>query len=133
MRYFVLKHLQKQITFGVSMHSSSAESTIQSQLRQAVTDIEQRLELLSLSDQTAPARASLAELRTSFSTLVRLLALGPEPEVRACPACGHTVMRAAKLCGYCWTPLLPVAEADADAAPLGPAAEGAPAAGSAPG
>jgi hypothetical protein len=114
------------------MHSSSAESTVQSQLRQAVTDIEQRLELLSLSGQTAQAQASLAELRTSFSTLVRLLALGPEPEVRECPTCKHTVRRAAKLCGYCWTPLLPMTEADA-AAPLAPAAEKAPAAGSAPG
>jgi hypothetical protein len=37
------------------------------------------------------------------------LALGPEPEYRQCPACQHTVMRVATICGHCWTKLTPPA------------------------
>lgn len=93
------------------MHASSAESTVQSELRQTLTNIEHQLDLLALQSQTEPSQRSMAELRTAFSTLVRLLALGPEPEVRTCPACGHIVRRDAKLCGYCWKALEPLPEA----------------------
>jgi hypothetical protein len=43
-----------------------------------------------------------------WTELVQLLALGPEPEVRECPVCHHTGMRAARLCGHCWTKLQPL-------------------------
>jgi hypothetical protein len=46
-------------------------------------------------------------LLASWAALVDLLALGPEPEVRECPACRHIGMRAASRCGYCWTELSP--------------------------
>ena len=51
-------------------------------------------------------------LASAFAQLVALLALGPEPEVRACPACRHIGMRAATLCGNCWTKLIPPTEHD---------------------
>lgn len=46
-------------------------------------------------------------LLASFADLVEQLALGPEPEVRPCPVCQGIVMRAATLCGHCWTRLTP--------------------------
>lgn len=91
------------------MYSTSAESPARTQLRKTLASIEQQLE--SLAQQPVPegTQRSVAELRTSWSALVKLLALGPEPEVRVCPTCKHTVMRVASLCGYCWTKLEPLA------------------------
>jgi hypothetical protein len=43
----------------------------------------------------------------AVTDLVDQLALGSEPEVRECPVCKHIGMRAATLCGYCWTKLTP--------------------------
>lgn len=56
----------------------------------------------------APDRPS--DLLGSWYSLVDQLDLGPMPDLRECPACGRTVMRAARLCGYCWTKLVPVAK-----------------------
>lgn len=97
------------------MHGSSNESVVRTQLRQSLTSIEQELQSLSLQEGTEASRKSVAEIRSSWSTLVRLLALGPEPEVRACPGCQHTIMREAKICGYCWMKLEPLAATDAAA------------------
>jgi hypothetical protein len=44
-------------------------------------------------------------LRTSWGELVDWLALGPAPQLRTCPKCGHSGMRDATLCGYCWEKL----------------------------
>lgn len=44
-------------------------------------------------------------LRASVADLVRQLALGPEPAYRQCPVCQHLIMRAATVCGHCWTKL----------------------------
>lgn len=50
----------------------------------------------------------LGEARPAhWQDLVDLLALGPEPELRSCPACGRRVMRAARRCGFCWGALAP--------------------------
>jgi len=58
------------------------------------------------SDGTTPA----SRLRSSWAELVELLALGPEAEMQRCPICKRVGMRAATLCGYCWTKLLPPSE-----------------------
>jgi len=50
-----------------------------------------------------------AELRAMWGELVTALALGPAPELRACPACGQLGMRAASRCGHCWAALAPMA------------------------
>jgi hypothetical protein len=47
-------------------------------------------------------------LTMSWAELVKLLALGPAPEVRECPVCKHIGMLAATRCGYCWTKLSPL-------------------------
>ena len=50
-------------------------------------------------------------LIVSWAELVKLLALGPAPEVRECPVCKHIGMLTATLCGYCWTKLSPFSSA----------------------
>lgn len=48
-----------------------------------------------------------AQVRVSFDRLVTALALGPAPELRLCPHCGSSGMRAAIRCGTCWAKLVP--------------------------
>lgn len=53
--------------------------------------------------------ADATALLTWWAELVELLALGPAPELRACPSCGAVGMRAATRCGFCWQKLEPPA------------------------
>jgi hypothetical protein len=65
-------------------------------------------EVSSLADGTPGASAAkLKDLRASWGKLVEVLALGPAPELRDCPHCGTTGMRAAIRCGKCWAKLVP--------------------------
>ncbi|ACG71622.1 hypothetical protein AnaeK_0380 [Anaeromyxobacter sp. K] len=48
-----------------------------------------------------------AALFSAWAELVAFLALGPAPELRACPFCGSVGMRAATRCGACWSKLGP--------------------------
>jgi hypothetical protein len=66
--------------------------------------------LSSLSGQSTPeeAKTNLETLTASWGDLVNQLALGPEPEYRECPKCGHISMRQATLCGHCWAKLGPL-------------------------
>jgi hypothetical protein len=63
-------------------------------------------EMASLGTGVADA-AGVKELRASWGKLVDVLALGPAPELRDCPHCGTTGMRAATRCGKCWAKLVP--------------------------
>ena len=56
--------------------------------------------------QTPPTPA----LRAAWAELVEVLALGPAPQTRECPACHGIGMRAASRCGHCWAALAPVGE-----------------------
>jgi hypothetical protein len=77
-----------------------------SRLRATVSSIEKALHEL-------PSDAVLTKsLQASFSSLVTQLALGPEPELRQCPNCSYFGMRAASVCGHCWTKLVPPASID---------------------
>lgn len=51
---------------------------------------------------------STPTFQAAWSELLGLLALGPAPETRECPACHGTGMRAATRCGRCWTALDPL-------------------------
>ena len=62
--------------------------------------------LLGTLDQQLIATTAAAPVRTAFTELVEALALGPEPEMRACPACGGACRANAQRCGSCWK-LLP--------------------------
>lgn len=80
--------------------------TIQNtQLRNLVVTIDAVLADMLKAPPGVLSDSSLAELKLEWAKLVGVLALGPEPEVRACPTCGRTVMRAATRCGYCWSSL----------------------------
>lgn len=61
--------------------------------------------LAARPDATGESKALLA----SWAELVEYLSLGPPPELRACPSCGAVGMRAATVCGTCWTRLVPPA------------------------
>lgn len=56
--------------------------------------------------QAPPTQA----LRAAWAELVDVLALGPAPQTRECPACHGIGMRAASRCGHCWAALQPVGE-----------------------
>jgi hypothetical protein len=80
-----------------------------SRLRALVAAVDSEIVRLTLPITMADGNAAPNDLRASWDDLVEQLALGPEPEVRECPVCHHLGMRAATVCGYCWTRLTPPA------------------------
>ena len=78
--------------------SNAYTDTAATQLRAIVATIDQEIVLAPPS----PA------LRAAWTELVRVMALGPAPETRECPACHGIGMRAASRCGQCWASLAPV-------------------------
>lgn len=44
-----------------------------------------------------------ADLTSAWNSLVSHLNLGDAPDTRECPHCKREIMRAATLCGHCWT------------------------------
>lgn len=83
---------------------SKGPDPARSRLRATVATIDRELALLRTSPQAGTSHDALF---ASFADLVDQLALGPEPEVRACPKCGGIGMRVATVCGSCWTKLTP--------------------------
>jgi len=76
-----------------------------SRLRATIAVIERELARLP-GDVTKDNGGTLADsLRASVDDLVGQLALGPEPAYQQCPVCEHVGMRAATVCGHCWTKL----------------------------
>ncbi len=59
----------------------------------------------SLDRCEAPSSSDVerGELRKAWTALVAHLALGPAPELRNCPHCNGSIMRAATRCVHCWT------------------------------
>lgn len=57
----------------------------------------------------APSGDANFALHASWSELVKVLALGPAPEMRECPACHGSGFRAASRCSNCWAKLEPLA------------------------
>jgi hypothetical protein len=81
--------------------------TARSRLRATVAKMESEIARLRTQGGNEDASSPANGLRAAFAVLIGELALGPEPEVRECPVCGHIGMRAASRCGYCWSPLTP--------------------------
>lgn len=77
---------------GGSLERRAVGEDAQTLLRSLVSTVEREV-----------ARTPGADLASAWRRLVDHLALGPEPERRECPACGHSIMRKATLCGHCWT------------------------------
>lgn len=82
----------------------SVPDAARSRLRATVATIER--EIARLPKQVEGERPPNG-LAAACADLKEQLALGPEPEVRECPVCKHIGMRAATLCGHCWTKLVP--------------------------
>jgi hypothetical protein len=76
-------------------------------VRKLIADITNQLLHIQMPKEGGPERRSLDELERSWASLVKLIDVGPEPEVRACPTCGGTIMRAATRCMHCWAKSTP--------------------------
>jgi hypothetical protein len=76
-------------------------------VRAAVEAVDREVGLLTKRATTGDA----ADLRATWGKLVDALDLGPAPELRDCPHCGSSGMRAATRCGTCWAKLVPPASA----------------------
>jgi len=92
------------------MANASFGDGARDKLRTAVAAVERDLTQLPPAGDADPSHA----LRASWSELVKLLALGPAPETRACPVCSGTGMRAASRCAFCWSKLEPLADLSYD-------------------
>jgi hypothetical protein len=65
-------------------------------------------ELVASIDQEIVQAPPTAALRSAWSELVGVLALGPAPLTRECPTCHGIGMRAASRCSNCWSALAPL-------------------------
>lgn len=74
-------------------------------LRPIVEALDREMALFHARGEAAGADS--APLLSAWAKLVELLALGPPPELRACPFCGGVGTRAATRCGRCWSKLDP--------------------------
>lgn len=89
----------------------SVADAARSRLRTTVATLEREISHVP-RQATGDSKGPPSGLLASFTDLVDQLALGPEPEVRECPVCKNIGMRAATVCGYCWTKLTPPAGRD---------------------
>ncbi|HTE55962.1 MAG TPA: hypothetical protein VK698_34150 [Kofleriaceae bacterium] len=85
----------------------SGPDPARTRLRATIATVERELALLPGAGAGDGGVTPRARLLASWADLVDQLQLGPEPPVRECPVCRHIGMRAATLCGYCWTKLTP--------------------------
>jgi hypothetical protein len=77
-------------------------------IHQEIAVVASQLADLALLLKTVESKKAAALLQASWVRLIDLLALPPPAESRQCPRCGNVGMRAATLCGYCWTPLMAI-------------------------
>ena len=63
--------------------------------------------LVDTVDRELGKSAPSPALSTAWAEMVKVLSLGPPPDLRPCPSCGEPGMRAASRCGRCWRSLAP--------------------------
>ena|SRR5688500_681077 len=71
----------------------------------ADTAVNKLREIITVIDQELVQAPPTPALRAAWAALVDVLALGPAPQTRECPACHGIGMRAASRCGQCWAAL----------------------------
>ena len=81
-----------------------------SRLRATVAEIQTAMTRLAADKRSEPRLPT--DLLTAWADLVDQLALGPEPELRQCPACHGMCMREATACGHCFASLTPAPRSD---------------------
>ena len=69
-------------------------------LRALVARMEEDVALAARPTATDENRLALSQ---SWAALLTGLDVPPSIAKRACPRCGREIVRAATLCGYCWT------------------------------
>lgn len=81
------------------------------QLRNLVNDVGKEITLLHAKDADSPTghEGPKTALDTTWSRLVSLLDLGPEPVSLECPRCKRLNLLGATRCGHCWS-VLPAVE-----------------------
>ena len=89
----------------MSIDRSRTPDPARSALRAAVAAVDRAMTGARAPGAQAGDQAS--SLEAAWHKLVELLALGPEPDYRECPACGAVAMLEASVCGHCWTKLAP--------------------------
>jgi hypothetical protein len=70
-----------------------------SRLRTIVAAVDKEMALVLSTPEEQPRKQAL---EMTWSRLVAMLDLGPEPEMRVCPECNHLCMAGATLCVNCW-------------------------------
>jgi hypothetical protein len=80
---------------------------MRTRLRVLISTIDRQIAQLARQPMVDSDHDRLNELAASWTRLVEELALGPEPQVRQCPACGQIIRQSATRCGHCWKSLLP--------------------------
>jgi len=63
--------------------------------------------LVDVVERELEASKPTPELAGAWAQVVKVLSLGPAPDLRDCPHCGSPGMRAASRCGRCWSSLVP--------------------------
>jgi len=76
-----------------------------SRLRALVATVEKEIALVPATGTAAQGAPPQTALEMAWSRLVGMLDLGPEPEMRTCPACKMICMLAATRCSRCWASL----------------------------
>ena len=61
--------------------------------------------LITIVDRELPKATASPELQAAWDDMVKTLALGPAPQLRQCPRCNASAMRAATRCSSCWVAL----------------------------
>lgn len=85
----------------------------EARVRDLIREISDRIDAVK-----AGAPDAVSALQSSWRSLVDALAVAEAPATRECPRCHRTVMRAATLCGWCWTKLTPLAAELSEGAPV---------------
>ena len=60
--------------------------------------------------QAGDPKLTATPMGLAWKRVVDMLDLGPEPKMRACPACKHQCMLGAARCGHCWVALAALPE-----------------------
>jgi hypothetical protein len=74
-------------------------------LRALVTAVGEEIALAPGAARTADSHGPQTALDMAWSSLIKMLDLGPAPEMRECPECGRQGLVGATRCGYCWASL----------------------------
>lgn len=72
-----------------------------SKLRAYAASVEREIVELGVAVGGTPHAAQVGAVTRAWRQLADSLALGEEPELRACPHCGRAVVRDATRCRYC--------------------------------